>query len=47
MTFVKEEISESVGKIFYVEGTFLADHKSDYIGDTHFINKVACIFTKP
>ena len=47
MTSVKEEISESIGKIFYMEGSFLADHKSDYIGDTHFINKVACIFTKP
>ena len=47
MTFINEELSESIGKIFLTEGTFLVACKSDHRGDTYFMNKLVCIFTKP
>lgn len=47
MTFTNEKLSKSVGKIFFIEGTFLVAHKSDHAGDTYFMNKFVYIFTEP
>lgn len=47
MTFINEELSEPIGEMFFIEGTFLVAYKSGHLGDTYFINKLVCIFPKP
>lgn len=47
MTFINEELSEPIGEMFFIEGTFLVAYKSGHLGDTYFINKLVCIFPTP
>lgn len=46
MTLTSEEFSESIGKMFFIEGNFLVAHKSDHIRNGYFVNKFGHIFTK-